>query len=142
MDGTDTSMILSASCARSLRATVSVAEARTMRALAGKRWRNSCRRRESSMGLSPNKCCIRRRRCVGFLLPSSSAFNSNCSLFCSDAAVRPISCSFSVSYGLSAGGVRMRSRTSVAISGAREATMWSNLVFCEVIPRVVNCAWT
>ncbi len=55
MDGMDTSMILSASCARSLRTTVSVAEART---LAGKCWRNSCRRRESSMGLSPNNCCI------------------------------------------------------------------------------------
>ena len=138
MDGAATSIILSASCARSLRDTVAPVEAKTMRTLVGKHWRNSSRTRESSMRLSPINCCIRRSNCVGFRSPSSSAFSSNCSLFCSDAAVRPISCPFSVSYGFSSGGVSMRSRTSVAILGAKEATTWSYLVFCEVIRRVAN----
>ena len=37
--------------------------------------------------------------------------------------MRLISCSLSVSYGRSAGGRRIRSRTSVANSGEREPTM-------------------
>ena len=36
----------------------------------------------------------------------------------------------------------MRSRISIAYSGARDATMWSYLVRCWVMPRVVNCAST
>ena len=40
------------------------------------------------------------------------------------------------------GGANIRSRTSVAISGDNEATIWSNLVFWTVIPRVLNCAST
>ena len=36
----------------------------------------------------------------------------------------------------------MMSRTSEAYSGVREAMTWSNFVFCDVIPRVLNCAST
>ena len=36
----------------------------------------------------------------------------------------------------------MRSRTCFANSGEREATTYSYLVFCAVIPRVLNCAST
>ena len=48
----------------------------------------------------------------------------------------------SVSYGVVSGMRRMRSRTWVANSGEREATMYSYLVFCEVMPRVENWAST
>ena len=48
----------------------------------------------------------------------------------------------SVSYGVVSGMWRMRSRTWVANSGEREATTCSYLVFCEVMPRVENCAST
>ena len=48
----------------------------------------------------------------------------------------------SVLYGVVSGMRRMRSRTWVAISGEREATMYSYLVFCEVMPRVENWAST
>ena len=40
------------------------------------------------------------------------------------------------------GALLIKSRTSVANSCANEATMWSNLVFWTVIPRVINCAST
>ena len=33
-------------------------------------------------------------------------------------------------------------RTSEAYSGDKEAMMWSNLVFCAVMPRVLNCTST
>ena len=97
-DGAATSIILSASCARSLIDTVAPVEAKTMRTLVGKCWRNSSRTRESSMRLSPINCCMRCSSCVGFQSPSSSA----------------------------------------VISGAKEATTWSYLVFCKVIRRVAN----
>ena len=35
-------------------------------------------------------------------------------------------------------GRRMRCRISIANSGERDATMWSNIVFWEVIIRVAN----
>ena len=34
------------------------------------------------------------------------------------------------------------SRTSESYSGDNEVMMWSNLAFCAVIPRVLNCAST
>ena len=37
-----------------------------------------------------------------------------------------------------AGGCSIRLRTSVAYSGPREATIYSNLVFCAVMPRVAH----
>ena len=41
-----------------------------------------------------------------------------------------------------AGGVRIRSRTVVAVSGARAETMYSYFVCSTVMPRVANCAFT
>ena len=44
----------------------------------------------------------------------------------------------SMSYGVVSGMWRMRSWTWVVNSGEREATTYSYLVFCEVMPRVAN----
>ena len=109
-------------------------EVRTMRTLEGRCCRNNSRIKEESraVALPPSTCCIRCKSCDGLQSPSSSALNSCCSRCCLEAAVHLTSCSFRVSYGWPAGGIRMRSRTSVAISGDREAMMWSNLVLCMV----------
>ena len=44
--------------------------------------------------------------------------------------------------GVSAGDLSSKSWTSVAISGERELTRYSNFVFWDVIPRVENCTST
>ena len=71
---------------------------------------------------------------------NSSKLRSCCRRCCSVAAVRLINCCLSWSYGVLAGGERMRSRTSVATSGANDETTWSNFVLCCVMCLVVNCA--
>ena len=64
-DGVETSIILSAMSANFWRSVVASAVARTMRTLAGRRWRKSsfikaCSSRATSRW-SPSSCCIRRR---------------------------------------------------------------------------------
>ena len=67
IDGVATSMTLSAMSARRLRSIAGSAEARTIRTLGGRRWRNSSRRKAAESAdvpsLSPNSCCIRRSSC-------------------------------------------------------------------------------
>ena len=135
-----TSMMLSASWARSCSLVDSPVEAKTMRTFDGKRCRNSSRRKVWSGFLSPNSCSMRRSSWVGFRSPNSSKLRSCCRRCCSVAAVRLINCCLSWSYGVLAGGERMRSRTSVATSGANDETTWSNFVLCCVMCLVVNCA--
>ena len=141
-DGVATST--TASWARFSRLAWSVVEARTIRTFTGKHWRNISWSTELSMAptLSPSSCCMWRRSCVGFLSPSSSALNSCWNQHCSKVAVCCISCRFRMSYGVSSGGWRMRSRISIAYSGAMDITIWLYLVRCWVMPRVVNCAST
>ena len=112
------------------------------RTLAGRHWRKSSFRKVPSATpvQSPNNCCIHRSSWVGFLSPSSSVLRSCCSFLCLEAAVHLISCSLRVVYGLSGVGCRMRSRTSIANSGERDATTWSNIVFWVVILWVSNFA--
>ena len=97
-DGIATSVTLSARSARSAsssRVEVVLVDARTMRTLAGRHWRNSSLRNVPSAAptRSPSNCCIRRSSWVGFLSPSSSVLRSCCSFLCSEAAVRLTSCS-------------------------------------------------
>ena len=94
------------------------------------------------LALSSRSCYIWQSSCNGFLSPNSLALKSCCNLLCSDAAVRLMSCSLSMVYGVSLRGFRIKSWTLVANSGASEVTMWSNLVFWAVIPQVVNWAST
>ena len=143
-DGVATSTILSASWASSSRLPLFGVEASAIRTFEGGRCRNnSCRKAPSVLlALSPRSCCMRRNSCDGVRSPNSSALNNCCNRHCSEAAVLLVSCSFNLSYGWSVGGLRIKSLTSVANSGASEATMWSNFVFCDVIPRVVNWALT
>ena len=124
MVGAATSATLSASSASSSKVAVVLVEASTIRTLPGRHWRKSSLRKVPSAtpARSPNNCCIRQSSWVGFLSPSSSVLKSCCSFLCSEATVRLISCSLRVVYGLSGGGCRMRSRTSVANSGERDAT--------------------
>ena len=92
--GIETSIILSAMSASLLMSRVESAEARTILTLAGSRWRNNSRRKETAsvdvLSLSPRSCCIRRKSCVGFRSPSSSPLISCCNFRCSEAAVRLI----------------------------------------------------
>ena len=106
------------------------AEASTI--LAGNLWRKSSRRKvfvSAVPSLSPRSCCILLSSWVGFLSPSSSPLINCCNFLCSEAAVRLMSCALRVSYGLSAGGFRRRSLTSMANSGLRELLTCWNLVF-------------
>ena len=146
MVGVATSMTLSARLASFSRSAddPSPVDARIIQTLAGRRCRNSSRNSEPSveLALSLSNCCIRCKSWEGFLSPSSSEWNSCCKRRCSEAAVRSINRSLRTSYCLSSGGVSMRSLTSVVYCGEREATTWSNLVFCDVTPRVENWAST
>ena len=121
--GVTTSATLSASSANSSRVEAAGAVAKTILILAGKRCKNNSLRNVLSRvpALSPSSCCICRRSCVGFLSPNSSKRKCFCSLLCSGGAVLLISSFFRVSYGLVSGGFRIRSLTSVATSGDREA---------------------
>ena len=74
--------------------------------------------------------------------PISSELKSSWSFICQEAAVLFTSCSFKVSYGVSAGGQNIMSRISVANAGEREATIWSNLVLCKIFPHAVICTLT
>ena len=118
IDGIAASMTLLAMSARRLRSIVGLAEARTIRTLDRRRWRNSSRRKAAEsadvLSLSPNSCCMRCSSCVGLRSPSSSLLMSCWSLRCSEVAVRLTSSVFRMSYGRSAGGLRRRSHTSVS----------------------------
>ena len=141
--GGATSMILSARRARSAGLAESDVDANTMRTCAGSRCRKSSLTKGPSVAaLSPISCSILRNNCDGFLSPNSSAVRSCCKRRRSETAVRWTSCSRRESYGCVAGGWSMRSRTSVANSGASDATTYSNFVLCCVIPLVANCAST
>ena len=134
--GGATSMILSARRARSAGLAESDVDANTMRTCAGSRCRKSSLTKGPSVAaLSPISCSILRNNCDGFLSPNSSAVRSCCKRCRSETAVRWTSCSRRESYGCVAGGWSMRSRTSVANSGASDATTYSNFVLCCVIPR-------
>ena len=132
-------IILSASWVRLLRLPVSGVEASTICTLEGSHWRKSSLMNAPSvlLALSRRSCCIWQSSWNGFLSPNFSSLKSCCNLCCSDAAVCLTSCSLSVMSGLSLGGFRIKSQTSVANSGASEAMMWSILVFWAVIPWVL-----
>ena len=124
-EGVDTSMTLSAMSTSVQRSMVS---ARTIRTLDGRRWRKN-----SSVGL----CCVVAKKLLHAAkelrgLPVTELLAVDELLHCSEAAVRLISSALSLSYGVSSGGHRRRSRTSVANSGLSELTMYSKRVFCEV----------
>ena len=144
IEGGAASMMRSANRANSSSGVESGEEASTARTFAGRRWRNSSRTSASSVSvvLLPSSCCIFRNSCEGFLSPSSSEVSSCCSRRLEEVPVRWTSISRRRSYGRDSGGCKIISRTSKAYSGASEATMWSNFVFCAVIPRVPNCAST
>ena len=144
IEGGAASMMRSANRANSSSGVESGEEASTARTFAGRRWRNSSRTSASSVSvvLLPSSCCIFRNSCEGFLSPSSSDVSSCCSRRLEEVPVRWTSISRRRSYGRDSGGCKIISRTSKAYSGASEATMWSNFVFCAVIPRVPNCAST
>ena len=92
-EGEETSMTLSANCARASK-DLSPDEAKTMRTWPGRCCKNNSRKKElSGLGpaASPRSCYIRQSNCVGFLSPSSSAVKSCCSRRCSEAAVRLMS---------------------------------------------------
>ena len=108
--------------------------------LRGRRWRKSSR----SSALSDVVCsCWRRlRSCDGFLSPSSSPCRS-CWSFCRlETDTRSVRAVLSRLKGLTSGGERIRSRTSVAASGDSAATTWANFVACFVMPLTVNWAST
>ncbi len=113
--GVATSIILSAVSASASRSLASM-DARTIRTLPGKRWRNNSFRKEASVAenLSPKSCCIRRRSCDGLRSPRSSELNSFWSLLCSEAAVREMSCLFRTSYVVELGMLMIISRISIA----------------------------
>ena len=84
--GTASSMTWSAVVANSSRLSLSV-DANTIWTDNGRRWRNSCRRNESSTDASPSSCCIYRRNCDGVLSPSSSSRMNFWRLLCWDSCV-------------------------------------------------------
>jgi hypothetical protein len=106
----------------------------------GRRCRKSSRR--SSLSDVPCNCCKRRSSCDGFRSPNFSACKS-CWIFRRlERDTRSVSVALSTSNGFVEGGVRIRSRTSVAASGDKAATTWANLVPYDVIFFTVYCAST
>ena len=138
--GLATSVTLSASYASFCRsAESSCTEARIILTFEGKRCRKTVHKgRNCLQKLLSHPVVACYKGVVSVFSHLSSVVNNCCKRRCSEAAVRLTSCSLSVSYGFVAGGVRMRSLTSVAYSGASNATEWSNFVFCTMIPLVVN----
>ena len=100
-DWVETSMVLSAISARFSRVVEGSAEANTILTFGGNRWRKSSRRNEFASVLvpsfSPSNYCIFRNNWFGLRSPNSSPLINCCSLRCSDAAVRLMSCAFKVS---------------------------------------------
>ena len=97
IEGVATSMMSSAICASCVKVVSRLADARTILTLEGSFWRKCSQTKALSGGWSPSSCCIRRSNCVGFRSPSSSVLSNCCSLCCSEAPVRLISCSLSTS---------------------------------------------
>ena len=138
----DASTIRSASWASWSRDRAPAEGVNTIRTFDGRRWRKSSRSKVGSTvsAMPPNSCWMCRKTCEGVLSPSSSSAERNSFIRrCSEAVVRLVNSAFRTSYGVSAGGCRRRSLTSVANSGDNDATMWSNFVFDTVMPRVENC---
>ena len=112
--------------------------AKTCWAVVGRRETNNSRKSLSSIWCSPMSRWSLRRNCVGWLSSSSSSESNSLTRFCSEICVRWIRRLFNVLYGFSTGGARIKSRTSAAYSGDREAITWWNRVDSLLMRLVVN----